>query len=137
MKLSDLKVNSARGEQGAWVGDIPGLPEIRFKARAFKNKDDQKVMDKELEKIPTRRRVRNKITQEEQRAILNARIKAGLITDWDGIIGDDDKPWPFTPENLALALENPDYEKLRDGMTFACGIVAEDADEANEADAKN
>lgn len=137
MKLSDLKVNSARAEQGAWVGDIRDMPGVRFKARGFNNKDDKKVQEKELEKIPKRRRLRGNVSDEEQRVILNARIKAGLIIDWDGIVGDDDQPIPFSAETLEMFLVDPDYGKLRDAMVFACGIVAEDEDEAKGNDAKN
>jgi hypothetical protein len=137
VKLSELKVNSARAEQGAWVGDIPDLPGVRIKARGFGNKDDKKVQERELEKIPKRRRLRGNVTAEEQRIILNVRLKQALITDWDGIEGDNGGPWPFTPENMEIALSDPDYGKLRDAMTFACGIVAEDDAEGDEDDAKN
>lgn len=137
MKLSELKVNSARAELGAWVGKIPDLPGVRIKARGFGNKDDKKVQERELEKIPKRRRLRGNVSAEEQRVILNVRLKEALVTGWDGIEGEDGGPWPFTPENMDTALNDPDYFKLRDAMTFACGIVAEDDAEGDEADAKN
>jgi hypothetical protein len=137
VKLSDLKVNSARAEQGAWVGDIRDMPGVRFKARGFNNKDDKKVQERELEKIPKRRRLRGNVSADENRAILNVRIREGLISDWDGIVGDDDQPVPFTLEMLDTFLTDPDYERLRDAMIFACSIVAEDDAEADEGDAKN
>lgn len=137
MKLSALKVNSARAEQGAWVGDIRDMPGVRFKVRGFNNKDDKKVQERELEKIPKRRRLRGNISDAEQRILLNERLKQGLVLDWEGLVGDDDQPIPFASEMLTTFLEDPDYDKLRDAMIFCCGIVAEDEDDASENDRKN
>lgn len=137
MKVSALKVNSARAEAGAWVGDIPQMPGVRFQARGFNNKDDKKIQERELEKIPKRRRLRGNIKDDEQRAIMNIRLKECLITGWEGLEDDDGAPWPFTPENMDIAVTNPDYDALRNGMIFCCGIVAEDEDEAGENDRKN
>jgi hypothetical protein len=137
VKLSELKVNSARAEKGAWVGDIPEMPGVRFKVRGFNNADDKKIVTREMEKIPARRRRRGRINDDEQKAILNIRIKECLLTDWDGLIGDNDQPVPFSAEMLDTFLTDPDYAKLRDGIVWAISIVAEDDAEANEADAKN
>ena len=137
MKLSELKVNSARAEKGAWVGDIPEMPGLRFKVRGFRNADDKKVLDREMEKIPARRRRRAKLTDDEQKYILDVRIKEALLTDWEGLDGDDGNPLPLTPETLDMVLSDPDYAKLRDSIVWAVSIVAEDDAEANKDDAKN
>lgn len=137
MKLSGTKVNAKRAEQGAWVGDIPEMPGVRLKVRGFNNADDKKILQRELDKIPARRRKRGKISPEEQTAILNTRIKECLLTDWDGLTDDDDKPLKLTPELLDTVLTDPDYDKLRSAIIWAIDIVAEDDAEATEADAKN
>ena len=137
MKLSALKVNSARADAGAWVGDIPQMPGVRFKVRGFNNADDKKIVTREMDKIPARRRKRGKVSDDEQKLIMNCRIRECLLTDWEGLIGDDDTPIAFGPEILETVLTDPDYEKLRDAIIWCISIVAEDDDEANEGDAKN
>lgn len=137
MKLSSLKVNSARADQGAWVGDIPDLPGVRFKVRGFGNADDRRIQAQEIEKVPRHLRQRGRIPDEDQERILNARIKGALLLDWDGLTGDDDAPLPLSPEILDKVLSDPDYRLLREAIIWAIRIVAEDDSETAEADAKN
>lgn len=137
MKLSSLKVNSARLEKGAWVGDIPEMGELRLKVRGFGNADDKRIQAREIEKIPRHKRVRGKISDEAQDAIMNARLKGAILVDWDGLTDDNDQPLKMSAELVDQFLNDPDYGKLRTAIIWAASIVAEDEAEGEEADAKN
>ncbi len=137
MKLSNLKVNSARLEKGAWVGDIPEMGELRLKVRGFGNADDKRIQAREIERIPRHLRVRGKISDEAQDAIMNARIKGALLVDWEGLTDDGDQPLKLEPGLLDQVLSDPDFGKLRTAIIWAASIVAEDDAEGAKGDAKN
>lgn len=137
MKLSDLKVNAARAEQGAWVDDIPELPGIRLKVRGFGNSDDRRVQTRELETIPRHKRQRGRASDADQDRIMNARLKEAILVDWEGLTDEAGAPLPMTPELVDQLLTDPDFAKFRFALIWAASIVAEDEAADEKADVKN
>lgn len=137
MKLNGLLVNSSRLEQGAWVGDIPEMGNLRLNVRGFGNREDKRIQAREIEKQPRALRARGKISDEAQDAIMNARLKGAILLGWDGLEAEDGSPVVMTPELVDTILTNPDYGKLRIAIIWAASIVAEDEEEGAKVDAKN
>ncbi len=137
MKLKNLLVNSERLEQGAWVGEIPEMGNLRLNVRGFGNREDKRIQARELEKLPRAQRARGKISDEAQDAIMNARLKGAILLGWEGLEEEDGSPVAMTPDLVETILTDPDYGKLRTSIIWAASIVAEDEEECAKDDAKN
>ncbi len=126
MKLSDLKIDSARAEQGAWVGDIPDMPGLRLRVRGFGNTDDKRVQAEAVEALPRAQRIRGRLDAAAQDAVMTRRLLDAILTGWDGLEGDDGQPLAYSRETAEQLLANPDYAPFRGAVIWAASIVAED-----------
>lgn len=132
MKLSAMKIDAARRDAGAWVGKIPEFPGVRFHVRGFGSPEHKAIRARELEKFPAN----HELSQDEQRAVINAAIREGLLLGWEGI-EDEGQPWPYSPENVELVLTHPDFELWREAVVYCIDRVARATQAELEADAKN
>lgn len=123
MKLSDIRVDAAKGEAGAWVRDLPGLPGVALKVRGIDNTDWRRVMAREMKTLPRVKRM-NIDPAETERITTRCLIEAGIV-DWAGIEGEDGKPLTFSA-GAADLLADPDYAELRNAALYACGVVSRD-----------
>lgn len=137
MKLSDLKVNVAAIEQGAWVDDIPELPGLRLKVRGFGNADDRRIQDIEYQRLPRNLRVRGNVPSATTDIIMTKRLLGAILIDWDGLTGDDDKPLPYSKETAETLLTDKAYMPLRNAVIWAASVVADETKTEQEADLKN
>lgn len=137
MKMSAIAIDPERRELGAWVKDIPDLPGVELKVRGSDCADARKLRTVLIEQIPRARRLRGRISQEDQDAIEIAVLHRVLLQDWSGIEDDDDKPLAFSKELALQYLEDPRFTTFRRGVIWATNVVAEDQEAGMEADAGN
>lgn len=137
MKLSELKVDAVKVEQGAWVDNIPELEGLRLKVRGANNKDWRKLQARLISAIPRQKRVGGQLDPAEQDRIMAIVLRDTCLLDWDGLEGDDGKPLPYTKESAEQFLTDPQYAKFREGVTWAATVVGEQRDAVLEKDAKN
>jgi hypothetical protein len=131
MKLSSLKIDSARLERGAWIGDIPELEGVRFHVRGAGNADWRRLQAKLVAGVPAkeRRNGLDVVTRDriETRCLLDA-----CLLDWSGLEEDDGQPVAFSRETAERYLTDPDYAVLRAGVVYAANLVADVETEAAE-----
>jgi len=121
MKLSNLKIDSSKLEQGAWVGDIPGLGDIRLRVRGIGNDDYRRRQSELTAALP--RHLRKEPAEQDK--ITNALIVETLLEGWEKVEGDDGKPMPFTADAALAILEDPDMRAFNDGVIWAAISVSE------------
>jgi hypothetical protein len=121
MKLANLKIDSAKLEQGAWVGDIPALGNIRLHVRGLGNDDYRRRQSELVAAIP--RHLRKEPAEQDK--LTNTLIVETLLLGWEHVEDDKDKPLPFTRENALLILEDPDMRAFNDGVIWAAMAVSE------------
>lgn len=78
-----------------------GIVTIRF--RGFEG-DERERYEKNIAKISGIKNFPEKFQE------LMRQVAQTLIVGWDGIVGPDKQPLPFTPENLKAFLDHPEAE---------------------------
>ncbi|PJI56007.1 hypothetical protein CTI14_00290 [Methylobacterium radiotolerans] len=141
MKLSSLKVNSTRAEQGDWVGDLPQMGDLRLKVRGFSNTDYAAFLAKEGAAVPRDQREGGRrdgpILPKVRDGILIRGMVEHILVDWDGLTDDAEQPLPFSKERAMELLADPDFRPFRDAVAYAATIVEEVEADKVEAVAGN
>ncbi len=137
MKLSDVKINAARAEAGAWVKDIPEMGNLELKVRGFHNADDRAILAREMEALPAKNRMRGRVSDEDRERIMNVRLRDAILVDWRNIEGEDGQPVPYSKDAAEKFLNDPDLAAFRGAVIWAAGVVGQDAEETTAAAAKN
>lgn len=134
MKLSDMKIDNNRLEQGAWVGDIPEMGDLRLKVRGFGNADFRRLQQRLFDAEPRQFKIGGRLDPERQDAILSACMLSTILIDWDGVTGDDGQPVAYSRDLAKTLLTEPEYRRFREAVSWAAGTVAETSD-VDQADA--
>jgi hypothetical protein len=137
MKLSDLKVDAVKVEQGAWVENIPDMGDLRLKVRGVNNADWRRLQSSLIQAVPRGKRANGRIDPEEQDRITSICLQNASLLDWQNLHGDDGEPLPFSKEMARELLTKPEFRAFRDAVLYAATIVGEWSSEEIEADAKN
>jgi hypothetical protein len=129
MKLSSLKVNSTRAQQGAWVDQIPGMGDLRLHVRGFTNTDYAAFMAKEVASVPRDQREGGRrdgaLLPKYRDAILVRGMLEHILVDWDGLTDEDEQPVAYSKEQAMTLLADPDFRPFRDAVAWAAGEVEE------------
>lgn len=136
MKISSLAINAGRAEKGAWVRDIPGLPGVEFKVRAFGNADHRMLQAKLIGAVPRAERIRGLSPEDQDRIDVECMVETVLL-DWKGFETDDGAPLEFGKSVARQYLADPDYAIVRGGVTYAANVVADLGEDDIEADKGN
>ncbi|MCX5518449.1 hypothetical protein OSH10_08375 [Kaistia defluvii] len=121
MRLTNLKIDSAKLEQGDWVGDIPGLGDIRLLVRGLGNDDYRRRQAELTAALP--RHLRKEPAEQDK--VANTLIVETLLEGWEKVEGDDGKPLPFSREAVLAILSDPDMRAFNDGVIWAASVVSE------------
>jgi hypothetical protein len=137
MKLKSIKVNSARADAGDWVGDLPGMDDLRLKVRGFSNADYQTIISKESAKVSREQREDGRMTgavlpQVRDQILVKAMVGA-ILQDWKNLTDDEGKAIPYSPKMAEQLLSNPDFRLFRDAVNTAALRVEEDVDDQVKA----
>lgn len=143
MKISSIRIDSARIEGGDWVGDIPGLGDLRLKVRGIDNRDYRRLHAKLLDGVgPDERDEAGKILEKVADDISAELLFKTVLLDWDGLEAEASTPTapiaePYAKELAFQYLTDPDYAVFRDGVAWAALKVANRLDAQRRADAGN
>lgn len=135
MKISELKVDVVRQEQGDWVDNIPEMQGVRLKVRGTMNKDWRKLFQRLLEAVPRKKRPGGLLDPLEQDRITAICLRDCCLLDWEGFEDDEGKPLPYSKEQANEYLTN--HRKFRDGVIWAASVVADSESAAVDEDAGN
>lgn len=137
MKFSDGKINTEAQEKGDWVDNIPEMEGVRLKVRGSGNSDWRKLEHRLLAAVPRKKRVGGRLDPDEQDRITSECMFACGLIDWDGFENDDGTALPYSKDVARKLLFEPEYQRYRFGVLWACNVVAEQRNENVEDIAKN
>jgi hypothetical protein len=137
LKLSSLKIDSARLEQGAWVDNIPEMGGVRLKVRGAGNAAYRRLQQKLYDAVPRSKKIGGNLDPDEADRITAICMRDTILTDWDGFTNDDGSPVPFDREMAGEMLTDPDFVRFRNAVAWAASVVADQRAEDGEADRGN
>jgi hypothetical protein len=129
VKITALKVNTARAERGDWVPDIPNMGDVKLKVRGFSNTDFTAFMAKQVAAVGRDKRVGNRAGAALLPGVIDEIMARGMVeailVDWKGLTDENDKPLPYSKEMATKFITDPDYRPFRDAVSYAAGVVEE------------
>lgn len=138
MKLSAFRRDSAAVESGVWIGDLPGMGELRLKVRGLGNADWRRLSDKMTSAAPlTKRTAAGSIVPEEMERITTELVIETCLLDWEGIEDEQGQPLAYSKETARQILFDPDYRELLNAVLDAARMVGKQNAQITETDAKN
>jgi len=137
MELSNLTRDSARIEAGEWVGDLPGMGDLRVKVRGTGSKIYTSVVSRLGRAVPKGQRNRDgSLLPETSLRIAGEAIHEAILLDWDGL-SEGGKPVKFDKDLAKKLLTDPDYRPFFDAVVLAATIVENGRGELAEELEKN
>lgn len=137
MKLSDIRIDVNRQEEGAWIDNIPEFEGLRLKVRGLNNISYRKLERKLMTSIPRAKRLGGTLDSEEQDKILATCLMQCCLMDWDGVLDDNDQPLPYSKDMAHKLLFEPEFRRFREAVTWAATMVVEEASAQREDIVKN
>lgn len=132
MDIKRVKVDAARGERGDWIGDIPGMGDLRLHVRGFANTDYTAFIAREVGAVPKEQREGGRAF-----APLLPNVRDGIVTrgmvehillGWDNLT-EDGQPVAYSKEMAMNYLADPDFRVFFSAVEWAAGQVDQIRDE--------
>ncbi|KRE02598.1 hypothetical protein ASE61_15080 [Bosea sp. Root670] len=125
MKISELKIDPVKREEGAWIGDLPEMGGVRLHVRGIGCAEFRKLQAKLVEALPRSKRIGGRIAQEEQDRITGECLHRTILLGWEGFENDDGSPIEYSAEQAKAFMTEPAFSKIREAVVTAASLVAE------------
>lgn len=136
MKLSQIKVDSAAIENGAWRKAV-GFPGIEFNLRGVGNAEWERLHSKLVSELPPEAKFADVLPKEHAERISVDVIVGACLLDWRGIEEEDGSAIPYSADLARKLLSDPDMRKLKDSILATAGALSRETAAEREAAAKN
>ncbi|KKB09407.1 hypothetical protein [Devosia chinhatensis] len=132
MDISALKRDSASITAGQWVGDIPGMGDVRLRVRGLSSPIVVQTRSRLERKVPRDQRERDgSLKADVALDVFGQVLHEVVLLDWDGLT-DGGKAVPYDKALAHQWLTDPDFAFFGDAVVWAAQIVdkgrAEDAE---------
>lgn len=125
MKLSALKANIAREEEGDWV-EIPDFDGVSLKVRGLASRPYSTALGIVSQKF-ARKYGQRPVPPKESLRESGKLLARHILLDWKGILDDDgETKIPYSAELAEEVLTNPEFSKLSNAVIWAAQRIAED-----------
>lgn len=121
MKLSNFQTNPEHIEKGIWVKDIPFAEDLEVRTRGAENNDWRRIYQRELMRLPMKRRRKALDIVEAERIDTVCCLEAG-IQDWNLT---DDTGQKVPVEQAKELFFDAQWRRLRDACITAARMVAD------------
>lgn len=133
MKLSAIKIDAVRAENGDWIGEIPDMEDLELKVRGAQCAAARALRSKLVRALPSKVRTDpGGIPFEHLEEIETRVLHDVVLVDWRNL--DDG---PYSRELALRFLTDPDYVVFREAVIWAAARVGRDEMAAQEADLGN
>jgi hypothetical protein len=123
MEISTLKRDSAAVAAGQWVGEIPGMGDVRLRVRGLSSPVVVAVRSRKERKVPRDQRERDGSLKPEIGLVLFGEVlHEAVLLGWDGLT-DGGEPVPYSEEMAKAWLTDPDFAFFADAVVYAAQIV--------------
>jgi hypothetical protein len=123
MKLSSLKADLAREEEGDWV-EIPDFPGVSLKVRSANSKAYSMQLSVLSQKF-ARKYGQRPIPPEDSLRGSGKLLARYILLDWKGLDDDVAQPLIYSADLAEELLTNPEYRKLANAVLWAAQRIAE------------
>jgi hypothetical protein len=133
MKLSNMKIDHARSEEGEWVRNIPEMEDLELRVRGQSCVSARVMRNKMLRALPAKvRNDPNGLPIEVLDRMESTICADVLLLEWRNLEGI-----PYTPEKAAELLNDPDLITFREAISWAANRVGRQEAAAKEAELGN
>ncbi|MGB3834823.1 MAG: hypothetical protein WA975_23495 [Mesorhizobium sp.] len=123
MEISAFRRDSKVVEAGQWIGDIPGMGDLRLRVRGLSTPTAVAYRSRLERAVPRNKRDRDgSLKPEQSLEVFSQVLLEHVLFDWDGIT-QDGKPVPYSKDLAAEWLTNPDFRPFADAVAWAAGVV--------------
>lgn len=136
MKLSQIQIDSAAIEQGAWRPAV-GLTGVEFRVRGIGNADYEALADKLRRHLPPAAKFAEKLPADEAARMTVELLVDACLLDWRGLEDEAGEPLPYSADKARALLSDPDFRKLRDSVFATAARLAEETVAEREAASGN
>lgn len=137
MKISAVKVDSARIERGVWVGNIPEMGDVELLVRGWNNVAFRRMQQELIRALPRAQRRGPALDPAVQDRITARCLAETVLYGWRNVEDDDGKPIAYSKELALEWLLDPDMRAFFDAVTWAAMSVADETHEDREEMQKN
>lgn len=137
MDIASIKRDSSLLETGEWVEDIPGLDDVRLRVRGLTSPTVVAYRARRERRVPPKDRERDgTLKLEAGMRVLADTLLNVVLLDWDGFTSNGE-PVPYTKEQAAEWLYDPDFVAFADAVSWASQVVGRGQTQAEEDRSKN
>lgn len=136
MDINSLRSDRKAIEEGAWIGGIPEMGELRLLVRGQTNPDFQRMIARLSAAVPRNKRDGGRIDPVELDRIIGSAYHATVLLDWDGVKMDGE-PAPYSKELAFRLCTDPEFFRFRQAVGWAASEVDDLKAETEKADAGN
>jgi hypothetical protein len=124
MDIKSLKRDVAASTEGAWVGEIPEMGDLRLRVRGWNSPIVSNLHSQKTLAVPRdKRRMNGAPIPSETARIVSEVLHEVVLLDWDGLTNDG-KPVKFNADLALKWLTDPDYHEFADAVFLASQVVA-------------
>lgn len=124
MDIKSLKRDVAASTEGAWVGEIPEMGDLRLRVRGENSPKVAALRARKLRAVPKSKRGRDGMPVFSEMVRVTAEVLHEVVLlDWDGLTCDG-KPVKFDPDLALQWLTDPDYQEFADAVAWSAKVVA-------------
>lgn len=137
MDIKSLKRDVAASTEGAWVGEIPEMGDLRLRVRGENSPKVAALQARKMRAVPKNKRGRDGVPVHSELLRVTAEVLHEVVLlDWDGLTSDG-KPVKFDPDLALQWLTDPDYQDFANAVAWASKVVANGDAERTEDIAGN
>jgi hypothetical protein len=125
VELNSLKRNSQAAADGRWVDDIPNMPGLRLKVRGLSCFAATSLRRAKERAVSRDDRERGVIKLQVEQRIQREVMHEAILLDWEGLTNAGE-PVPYSREQAAHLLLDPDYDIFAGAVAWAAGLVDTD-----------
>ena len=125
MDLFAVRTQVDRVSAGEWVGDIPGLGDIRLKVRGLNSTHFKDASAKAMRNLPRSERNRDgSLSSAVAERVTGGALAEAVLLDWENVTIQGDMI-PYSKEKALELLTDPQWQIFRDAVEWSARIVAD------------
>lgn len=137
MDIQKIKKDAALITEGQWIGDIPGMGDLRLRVRGASSPRVVAVRARKQRAVPRDERQRDgSLSIETTIRIETEVLHEAVLLEWDGLT-DGGEPVKYDADQALEWLTNPDFRDFADAVVWASSVADRGVVDQKEKTTKN